>query len=271
MHRWLPGLLALGLAPCGPGQPHGWDGETGDDRSTDDSDWDDDSNDDDPGDGDGLSVLFIGNSFTYTNDVPGIVASMAAADSIPMSVESLTQGGAYVATHLQNPELAHLLARDFDVIVINGQPFEPLLEYPLFEYGVVDLVNRAGDARVVLFQTWPSDADNIELVELGLTVDEMWMGLEHGYAEVAKITDSEIATVGAAWMSALQLEPPIGLYSIDGTHPIYAGSYLAACVIYGTIFDVACSNNGYVPAELPPEDVVRLQVVADITNGKLDP
>ena len=29
--------------------------------------------------GDGLRVLFVGNSLTYTNDLPGVVAALGAA------------------------------------------------------------------------------------------------------------------------------------------------------------------------------------------------
>jgi hypothetical protein len=260
-------LLVLSLAACGPGQPSGFEGETSGLAS----------HDDDHGDGDGdghgipMSVLFIGNSYTYTNDLPGLVGSMAAADSITLTIESLTQGGAHVGSHLYNPELAPLLAQDFDVIVINGQPFEPVVEYPRFETGVVDLLALTGDARIVLYQTWPRKADSPDLAEWDMTVEEMWSGLEQGYAQVAALTNSEIAPVGAAWMSALALDPPIELYSSDSNHPSYAGTYLAACVIYGVLFDAACSGNDHAPVGLPPENRARLQIIADITNGQLDP
>lgn len=310
MRRWSTVLLALGLIACGPGQPGGFTGDASDDQSAgswdsgdpdsgdpdlNDDDDDGDSGDDDDADGDGDSgdadgddaddddgddgdgdpdpgsVLFIGNSYTYTNDLPGMIASMAAADSIHVTIDSVTQGGAHVGTHLYNPKLAPLLAQGWDAVVINGQPFEPVLEYPRFEEGVVELVSMTGDARIVLYQTWPRRADSPDLVEKDLTVGEMWDGLEKGYSDAAAVIDSEIATVGAAWMSAPQLNPPIELYNDDANHPSYAGTYLSACVIYGKLFDVACSTSAYVPVGLPPENVTRLQIVADFINNQLDP
>jgi hypothetical protein len=261
MRRGLSVLLVLGLVACGPGQPSNFESETSEDHGDGDGD----------GDGDALSVLFIGNSYTYTNDLPGVVASMAAADSNLVTIEALTMEGAHVATHLMYPELASLLEQDFDVVVIQGFSFEPILDYPGFEQAIIEVAAMAGDARVVLFQTWPRHPDNPELVELGMTVEEMWAGVEQGYFEAATAIDSDVAQVGAAWMSALELEPPIGLYSSDGDHPIVAGSFLSACVIYGTIFDEACSTNDYFPVGMPTDDVVRLRMVADITNDKLDP
>jgi hypothetical protein len=128
-----------------------------------------------------------------------------------------------------------------------------------------------GDARIVLYQTWPRRYDNVELIEAGLTVEEMWLGLEEGYFQVSQIIDAEIATVGEAWMAALELDPPIELYSNDGNHPSYAGTYLAACVLYGVLFDETCTTNDFEPVGFDLEERDQLQIVADVINGKIDP
>ena len=120
-------------------------------------------------------------------------------------------------------------------------------------------------------ETWPRRADSPDLIGLGMTVDEMWAGLESGYSEAALASDSEVASVGGAWMSALQLDPPIELYTADGSHPSVAGTYLAGCVFYGRIFVSACSTSDHAPSELAPEDVDRLRVIADVTNGMIVP
>jgi hypothetical protein len=72
-------------------------------------------------------------------------------------------------------------------------------------------------------------------------------------------------------MSAMQIDPPVELYAIDGSHPSIAGSYLAGCVFFGKIVDRSCSTSGYAPAELGEEEVSQLQVVADVTNGIINP
>jgi hypothetical protein len=285
-------VLSLGLAGCGSTTPIGESetgagttessGDPGDgdgDGDPGDGDGDTGDGDGDPGDGDGdgnavlpPSVLLIGNSYTFANDLPGLIAALADASPTPLTTDSLATAGARVINHLLNPALVPSLEQDFDVVVIQGQSFEPIIDYPGFESAVVELAGLTGDARVLLYQTWPRKEGNADLEGAGMTVEEMWLGLESGYAGAALASDSEVAQVGSAWMSALQLQdPPIELYVSDGSHPSLAGSYLAACVLFGMIVDRSCSTSSYAPDGLTPEQVSELQLIADITNGIVDP
>lgn len=278
LQSWV--VVLLGLAGCGS-TPEFGESETGAGTTESSGDPGDGDGDGDPGDGDGdgdgdplppPSVLLIGNSYTFANDLPGLVAALANASATPLTTDSLATAGARVLDHLANPALAPLLEQDFDVVVIQGQSFEPILDYPGFESAVVELAGLTGDARVLLFETWPRKQGNVDLVDLGMTVDEMYAGLASGYFEAALASESEVAQIGSAWMSALQFEdPPIELYVSDGSHPSLAGSYLAACVLFGMIVDRSCSTSSYAPPELTAEQVSRLQLIADITNGIINP
>src|SRR5262249_46570037 len=44
------------------------------------------------------------------------------------------------------------------------------------------------------------------------------------------------APVGLAWQAALKARPDFALHVADKSHPNPAGSYLAACVFYATIY-----------------------------------
>jgi hypothetical protein len=279
-------MLSLGLAGCGS-TPSTGESETGADSSDGDGDSGDSDGDSGDGDGDGdgesgdgdgdgepappPSVLLIGNSYTAVNNLPGILSAIAQASPTPLSTDALATAGARVIDHLANPALADLLAQDFDVVVIQGQSLEPILDYPTFESGVVQLAAMTGDARVLLYQTWPRKDGNQDLIDLGMTVEEMWMGLESGYAQAALASNSEVAPVGGAWMSAMQLDPPIELYAADGSHPSLAGSYMAGCVLFGKIVGQSCSTSTYSPDSLTPEVVEQLQLVADGVNGLAGP
>ncbi|MCA9696763.1 MAG: hypothetical protein KC431_04485, partial [Myxococcales bacterium] len=113
----------------------------------------------------------------------------------------LTMAGARVQDHLANPALAAKLAEGFDVVVIQGQSVEPITDYPAFETAVVELAGQIGEARYLLFQTWPRQEGSPDLIELGMTVEEMAQGLESGYFEAALASGGELAPVGGAWMS----------------------------------------------------------------------
>lgn len=42
---------------------------------------------------DSISVLFIGNSYTYVNDLPGMLGSLAASQGKEITIDSKTNGG----------------------------------------------------------------------------------------------------------------------------------------------------------------------------------
>jgi hypothetical protein len=71
-----------------------------------------------------LRVLFIGNSYTYFNNLPDIVAGIAAADpDAPVIVPTLaTRGGATLQWHLENGSaLKSLAAGKWDFVVLQEQ------------------------------------------------------------------------------------------------------------------------------------------------------
>ena len=78
-----------------------------------------------------LRVLFVGNSLTYYNDVPGLVRQMSrsADQSVDIDVEMLAAGGASIAQHIQAGHLQRYLRDgDFDFVVfqdIGGWPICP--------------------------------------------------------------------------------------------------------------------------------------------------
>ena len=45
-----------------------------------------------------------------------------------------------------------------------------------------------------------------------------------------------VAPVGLAWESALKQQPQLALHLEDKSHPAPRGSYLAACVLYATVY-----------------------------------
>ena len=75
-----------------------------------------------------IDVLFIGNSYTYVNDLPGRVAAVANAqgDAPPIKVSSVTVGATALEDHWNNPNVkAAIAAGGNDFVVLQGQSVEP--------------------------------------------------------------------------------------------------------------------------------------------------
>ena len=85
-----------------------------------------------------------------------------------------------------------------------------------------------------------------------------------------------MAPVGIAWENCLRRHPGIALYQADGQHPTEAGSYLAACVMYCTLFGKSplglpakLSLKGVRLCSLPADRAKILQTVARDTCKQL--
>jgi hypothetical protein len=215
-------------------------------------------------------VLFIGNSYTFENDLPRLFADLSQAGGRPVATEMVAVGGATLAQHLGGPDApGRLAAHPWDVVVLQEQSVLPALAgrreaemYPAVR-GLVGLARAAG-ARPVLLLTW---GRRDGLAEAGLaSFGAMQDQLTRGTLGVADELGLAVAPAGEAWRAARQ---GLALWQADGSHPSLAGSYLAACVLYAALY-------GESPARLPAppglsaEDAALLQrLAAEVALGDL--
>src|ERR1700722_8929512 len=67
----------------------------------------------------GLHVLFVGNSFTFYNDMPGLVEGLAAAEERPLVARLYTVGGSRLSEHAANPRVAAAMGKvPWDYVVL---------------------------------------------------------------------------------------------------------------------------------------------------------
>jgi len=74
------------------------------------------------------------------------------------------------------------------------------------------------------------------------TYSGMQERLIENYEKLGSLLNAETAPVGKAWVIVRNQHPEIDLYSSDGKHPSLQGSYLAATVLYLTIFKKPIAN-----------------------------
>lgn len=218
-----------------------------------------------------LRVLFIGNSYTYYNELPTLVASLGAsgegtAERPRITVDSVTEGGATLQRHWEQMRQERARAGGWSAVVLQGQSVEPIAAFQGFDAYArrfVDVI-RGADARAVLFATWARREGDAVYGQgwSGGSFAAMSQRLDSAFRLVAMNTGGEVAPVGARWAEVVTQRPALNLYDADGSHPSLAGSYLAACVIYRAVTGRAVSAEAPVPSGLSPSDAAFLRTTA---------
>ena len=171
-----------------------------------------------------LRVLFVGNSLTSGNDVPGLVRRLAEADGRRVRVFSVAENDFGLEEHWKDGRALRQIARGrWDVVVLQQGPSAlPQSRVILRDYArrFSEPILKAG-ARPAMYMVWPSApraADFDRVVE--------------SYALAARDIGGILLPVGQAWRNAWARQPQLTLYAADGLHASAEGSWLAALVIY---------------------------------------
>jgi len=192
-------------------------------------------------------VLFIGNSYTYVQNMPEILRQMAVAKGHKLEIEMEVSGGKNFRFHWENGRAAEKIRTgNFDIVVLQDQSFEPVMDpESMMEYGklLAAEADRAG-AQKILYLTmayrdkvkW-MQGDSDEAKRGAALLPQMLDRLTLSYSRLARLTESKVAPVGIAWKKAYETIPGIKLHRADNSHPSAVGAYLTALVFYSTIFD----------------------------------
>jgi len=213
---------------------------------------------DQPGEG-SLSVLFVGNSYTFCNDLPGTIGYLLGSQGVGFRIGRYLKGGATLRQHWahnlgqadqrdreQHPEATFedwkgrfdrlLEEGPWDWMVLQGNSRDTLMDWGFEDAAALwceKVRAESPGTRVLFFLTWarrnrPRDQETIT----------------RAYREVARENDALLAPVGEAWRAAMEARPGLVLHVEDDSHPAPLGSYLAACVFYAPL-------SGETPVGLP--------------------
>jgi len=208
-----------------------------------------------------LRILFIGNSLTYTNDLPGALVAAAAKAGDTVYVEMIAKPNYGLIDHLTYDSGAEAAIRrgGWDFVVLQQGPSTlPVNRDSLVIWTqLFDPIIRSVGAVPALFMVWPptSQVGGFDAVRAS-------------YQAAADAVHGVFLPAGAAWQAALQRDPSLLLYGSDGFHPAPLGTYLAAIAIYGELTgrdvrllpDVA--SVGGKPLNVPAATVSMLQEAA---------
>jgi hypothetical protein len=223
-------------------------------------------------DGEGLRVLFVGNSFTFGNSMPELVDELlSGAENRPVHVveyaapmwslrEAASDGG--LRDLLRDVEWDLVVLQEASRLASLPRRVRDEEMYPYLDELVTEI--RSAGARPILFMTWGYERGDREVP--GDTFGAMEARLEEGFREQAARLSIATAPVGPAWAEALRGRPGLDLWEGDGRHPALAGSYLAACVFSALITGADPSRSDFA-AGLDPNEARYLRAVAAAVVG----
>lgn len=194
---------------------------------------------------DSYSALFIGNSYTASNNLPQLVRDVALSAGDTLVFDSNTPGGFRLIDHTANTTTQNkIMQGNWDFVILQGQSQEPITQSGVFESGAGGLRSLVKEhnpcAMLMPYMTWGREngdtTDNCFFFPVMCTYEGMDTTLMHRYLDVTDILSGEVAPVSVVWRYLRQNYPSIDLYTADGSHPSLAGSYAAACTFYTSIF-----------------------------------
>ena len=239
-----------------------------------------------------LKVLFIGNSYTYVNDLPAMIVGLAeAAGGRKIEVDGHLVGGCTLEKHVKDQKaLDKIHAAKWDVVVLQEHSLQPIIDRDSMYRNarILDEEIKKRGARTVFYLTWarqhipemlygsasakpPESVEYLKAMHqisgVAKSIDlEAWRkraidglawGLNGAYLDIAKELGARVAPVGVAWKMALTADPPFVLHSPDKSHPNPTGTYLAACVFYATLLD---ANPVGLPGKIKHGDKVSVNI-----------
>jgi hypothetical protein len=216
-----------------------------------------------------LRVLLIGNSYTMHHSLHLLLQRVAAAvEGGPhVSVDAVARGGYSLRNHLRTGDaLQRIRAGRYTHVVLQGHslsavdhPNELSADAQKFKQ-LID----AAEGRTVLYATWARSPE-VSLYRTHKIVhsfSDMSTRVSTTYFDVSSRIGAGLAPVGSAFERALVEHPKLSLWGSDGSHPSLAGSYMAACVLYGAITGVDPTRTNYVPLGLKERDAELVRAVA---------
>ena len=203
-------------------------------------------------------VLFVGNSYTAVNG--GIDKQLEGLDS---SIETLRidVAGATLENHWMDGNALQTIHKGgWAYVILQEQSQTPIFNQKKFyDYATYfDAEIKSCGAKTILLMTW----ERPDSVRSGVTA----ANLANVYTAFGKALNARVAPAGSAFARSLSEKPSLVLYNQDG-HPTMYGTYLAACVLYATIFGASPVGNPYSDTSITPELRMYFQHIAADTMG----
>ena len=172
-----------------------------------------------------LRVLFIGNSLTAANDLPGTVETLSRArGDVTVEATAITANNFSLEDHWNQGSARATVAKgNWSFVVLQQGPSAlPESRVLLREYArrFAGEARKTG-ARTALYMVWPAKARSRD-----------FDAVSESYALAARDVDGVLIPAGDAWREVWRRDPGTALYGSDDFHPSALGSYVAALTVW---------------------------------------
>jgi hypothetical protein len=204
------------------------------------------------------SALFIGNSYTFFNNLPQLLEQLALANGDSLIFDSYTPGGYTFNAHFNDANcIAKINSKDWDFVILQAQSQEPAfspaqVNAQTLPYAIkLDSLIKSNHpcSKTVFFETWGrkfGDASNCAAYPPVCTYTGMQNRLKQSYKLFSDLCSGIMAPAGEAFRESISQNPLLELYNADQSHPSLEGSYLSSCVFYETLFQKSVLSNTFI-------------------------
>jgi len=222
-------------------------------------------------------ILFIGNSYTYANNMPQMVSDIALSFGDTLNFQTSTFGGATFNTHSSNiSTLDKISQKNWEYVVLQAQSQEPSFSpaqvandvYPYAQILIDSITSNSICTEPIFYMTWGrkyGDLQNCQFYPPVCTFLGMQNRLRESYLSMSFISKATCAPVGISWKESILQDSSINLYTSDNSHPSIYGSYLTACTFYSTIYKKPSLGSTYIPVGIDSLTAIFLQNIATKT------
>jgi lysophospholipase L1-like esterase len=182
-----------------------------------------------------VSILFVGNSLTYTNNLPKLVKQVAEKNGVSVKTEMIAYPNYAIIDHWNDGDIRVKIAKNkYDyVIVQQGPSSQQLGKEWLLDAGkkLAELCEQA-QTKLCFFMVWPA-------LEHYQNFDDVIKN----YREAALVNKAILCPVGEVWKAHFEATGNFDYYDTDGFHPSLKGSEAAAEIIVSALFPEKSKTN----------------------------
>ncbi len=168
-------------------------------------------------------MLFVGNSLTYTNNLPKLVELAFKNQEIKVKTKMLAYPNYALEDHWADGELQkYIQSGKFDYVIVQQGPSsqDEGKEILLESGGLISRLCRQSGAKMAYLMVWPSRS---YYHTFSLVIKNHQLAAEEN--------DALLIPVGEVWKQHFDETGDFAYYGADGFHPSIRGSQVAAEII----------------------------------------